>query len=195
MKKEVYISVDIEATAGHQPGKYSMFQLGACLVINPDITFFTEIKLLNDNYDPRSLKVCGVTIEELKQRGIEPKIAMEKFAEWIEWARKLEGDKSRAVFTGFNAPFDWMFVDWYFHEFCGKNPFGISGLDMKAYYMGMMNSLWGETGKRKMRKQFPCVLRHTHNARDDAREQGELTTKIFEFNHARKAKLSFWNIT
>ena len=40
------------------------------------------------------------------------------------------------MFVGFNASFDWSFVNWYFHKFVGTNPFGVAALDIKAYYMG-----------------------------------------------------------
>lgn len=185
MKKEVYVSVDVEATAGHSPGKYSMYQVGACLVKNIDLTFFAELRLLNDNFNPRSLKVCGVTVEELKKRGVEPAEAIQKFEEWIGWAC----GNGRPVFVGFNTPFDWKYVDWYFHNFLGRNPFGIGGIDIKSYQMGMMGSFWTETVKRKIKKQFPCSLHHTHNALDDAKEQAELFGKMLEFNQVRKAKL------
>ena len=185
MQKEVYISVDIESTAGHSPGRYSMYQVGACLVENLDITFFAELKLLNSNSDPRSLRACGVTLSELLLKGVEPKTVMRNFAEWINFTR----GGGRAIFVGFNTPFDWKFVDWYFHEFFGFNPFGVGGIDIKAYYMGMMACGFGETIKRKVKKRFPCSLPHTHNALDYAREQAELFRKLLEFNQARKVNL------
>ena len=48
------------------------------------------------------------------------------------WPETLE----TSVFVGFNAPFDWSFVNYYFHRFLGHNPFGFTAVDIKAYYMG-----------------------------------------------------------
>ena len=41
------------------------------------------------------------------------------------------------MFVGFNATFDWAFVNFYFHQYLGENPFGIGGIDIKSYYMGL----------------------------------------------------------
>jgi DNA polymerase III epsilon subunit-like protein len=95
---------------------------------------------------------------------------MESFGKWIE---NVSGT-NRPVFIGFNATFDWSFVNYYFHKFLGKNPFGISGLDIKAYYMGMKKCSWSDTTKKKVRAEFPSKTQHTHNALDDAIEQAEI---------------------
>jgi hypothetical protein len=88
--------------------------------------------------------------------------------------------------VGFNATFDWMWVNWYFHQFLGKNPFGISGLDIKAYYMGALGKrTWSETTKRNMEARFLSDAPHTHHALDDAREQAEVFLKIKAYAEGR----------
>lgn len=183
MRPEIYISTDIEAT-GPIPGEYSMYELGASVVGSVSEKFFSEINLLNDNYIPEALSSCGRTIDELKNRpnSVEPHIAMANFAEWV----KQMSLKSRPVFVAFNATFDWMFVHWYFHKFLGFGPFGISGLDIKAYYMGMTNCSWANTSKRNIPAMFHSSKPHTHNAVDDASEQAEVFQKILNYNKARK---------
>ncbi|MBI2265655.1 MAG: 3'-5' exonuclease [Armatimonadetes bacterium] len=168
-RKEVYISVDIESS-GSIPGEYSLLSLGACVVEDPTQTFYIEFKPLNDNFEAQALEVCGLSLEELKERGTEPPQAMEKFEHWV---RSVCGD-GRPVFVAFNATFDWMFTHWYFMRFLGRNPFGISGLDIKAYYMGITGTSWGRTTKKDVRKRFPVSRPHTHNALDDALEQAEM---------------------
>lgn len=175
--KEIYISVDIEAT-GPIPGEYSMFQLGACVIGRPLERFFTEITLLNNNFVPEALEVCGVTINELKKRGIEPDVAMKNFGDWV---RGVSG-KFNPVFVAFNATFDWMFVHWYFHKHLIGNPFGISGLDIKAYYMGMMGCSWEETKSSKLDLKFRSSGGHIHNALEDATEQAGTFQKIMDHN-------------
>ena len=58
---------------------------------------------------------------------------MADFAAWVE---RVTPEGSLPVFVGFNAPFDWMFVNEYFHRHLGRNPFGHVAVDIKAYAMG-----------------------------------------------------------
>lgn len=175
MRKEIYISVDIEAS-GPIPGEYSMLSLGACVVGDISKTFYVELKPINDNYIERALNVSGFSMEELKEKGTEPAKAMKDFADWIQ---QVAGE-GRPVFVAFNATFDWSFVNYYFHRFSQRNPFGISGLDIKAYYMGMKSCSWGETTKKKLDPNFKSSRKHTHNALDDSIEQAEIFEKILK---------------
>jgi len=168
-RKEIYISVDIEAS-GPIPGEFSMLSFGACVVGNTHNTLYAELKPLNDNFDIRALEVGGLSMPDLKAKGERPAEAMGRFEKWIE---EMCGD-DRPVFVAFNATFDWSFTHWYFMKFLGRDPFGISGLDIKAYYMGMKKAEWGETAKKQVRVQFPSKQKHTHNALDDAIEQAEI---------------------
>jgi len=181
VKQEKYISVDVE-TSGPIPGEFSMLSLGACIVGETYKNFYVKLKPLNDNFTKRAIEVSGLSIEELKEKGTEPKEAMRKFKEWVE---KASGD-ARPVFVGFNATFDWMFTHWYFMKFLGRDPFGISGLDVKAYYMGMKNCNWSETIKKKVRSEFPSKRKHTHNALDDAIEQAEIFEKMLKKENPEK---------
>ncbi|MEA8422134.1 hypothetical protein PZT50_22700 [Pseudomonas aeruginosa] len=52
---------------------------------------------------------------------------MQRFKVWVE---QVTPEGARAVFVGFNASFDWSFVNHYFHYFLGENPFGIAALDI-----------------------------------------------------------------
>ena len=176
MKSEIYISVDIEAS-GPIPGEYSMLSLGAAVVNDISKTFYIELKPINDNYIQRALEVSKLSMNELKLRGIEPAKAMKDFEEWINEVCASIGN-ARPVFVAFNATFDWSFINYYFHKFLGRNPFGISGLDIKAYYMGMKHCSWGETVKKKIDMQFKSARKHTHNALDDAIEQAEIFEKM-----------------
>jgi len=175
-REEVYVSVDVE-TSGPIPGEYSMLSLGAAVVGDASKTFYREFKPITDRYVPEALQVSGLSLEKLKETGYEPIAAMQDFESWVS---SVSNDM-RPVFTAFNATFDWMFVSYYFHRFLGRNPFGISGLDIKAYYMGKFGTSWGETAKKRLGKRFlPSSHKHTHNALDDAIEQAEIFRKILE---------------
>lgn len=180
-KKEIYISVDVEST-GAYAGFYSMFQIGACLVFDDPHNFYREIKVLNKNFDPESLDACGVTIESLLKRGVSPILAMNDFTKWIQSISYSE----IPVCVCFNAPFDWQFINYYFRRFVGVNPFGHKALDACGYYMGMMNSTFGETSMSEIDQRFLSSKPHTHNALDDARQQADMFQKMFEFNQRRQ---------
>lgn len=86
----------------------------------------------------------------------------------------------KPVFVGFNATFDWPFVNFYFHEFLGENPFGFGGIDIKSYYMGMTGCTWDDTRSSRIAADFKGPSPHTHNALDDAIEQAQM------FRHMRE---------
>lgn len=176
MKSEVYILVDAEAS-GPIPGECSMLSLGACVVYDTSQTFYRGFKPITDNFLPKAIEVSGLSLEKLRESWVEPEVGMLEFKNWIDTVSK----DNRPVFTGFNATFDWMFVAYYFHRFLGHNPFRISGLDIKAYYMGKFGTSWGNIAKRRMDPRFLSDKRHTHNALDDAIEQAEIFCKILEY--------------
>lgn len=177
---EIYISVDVEA-AGPIPGEYSMLSVGACVVGSPETSFYVELKPINDRAVPEALAVSGLSLENLRASGRDPSEAIEAFGKWVADA----AGGSTPVFVGFNTPFDWQFVNWYFHVFLGPNPFGINALDIKAYYMGYAGCAWNETSS----SQLPAWLRSsqpkTHNALDDAIAQAEIFAKLLSA-HRRK---------
>ena len=147
-KPEIYISVDVE-TAGPIPGEYSLLSIGACDVDDDFKSFSIEFKPINTNADPKALEVTGLSLEDLAKRGEAPAAAMAAFA---AWANALAGDDRALVFVGFNAPFDWSFVNYYFHRFTGGNPFGFAALDIKALYMGATGSTWADTRSSQIAK-------------------------------------------
>ncbi len=170
LKREVFISVDVE-TAGPIPGEYSLLSIGACAVDDESQTFQCELKPINRNADPKALEVTGLSLDELADRGLEPEAAMEAFE---LWAKTLAGDDGTLVFVGFNAPFDWSFVNYYFHRFAGGNPFGFTALDIKALYMGVVGGSWADTRSSKIAERLAPTRRGDHDALHDALYQAEL---------------------
>lgn len=181
-KYELLISIDIE-TAGPIPGEYSLLSIGACLVSTPDITFACELKPINDNADPAALEVSGFSLERLRKTGLEPKVAMMRFRQWIETAASAGADP---VFVGFNASFDWSFVNYYFHRFTGGNPFGFTALDIKALYMGATGCSWADTRSSRIAERIKPTLHGDHDALHDAQYQAELFRLIVAGEHGEK---------
>lgn len=174
---EVYVSVDIEA-AGPIPGEYSMLSLGACHVDAPKNTFYAELRPINDNFVPEALKVSGFKLPDLRKQGRDPAEAMKSFSQWIVDL----GKGGTPVFIGFNASFDWAFVNWYFHKFLGANPFGFGAIDIKAYYMGLTGCTWEDTKSSRL----PNDLKPTrqgqgaHNALSDAIYQAGIFSRLVQ---------------
>jgi DNA polymerase III epsilon subunit-like protein len=170
-KRECFISVDVE-TAGPIPGEYSMLSLGACVVGRRDETFYAELKPISGNAVADALKVTGFNLTELGRTGERPEEGMAKFRAW------LAGVGEKPVFIGFNAGFDWSFVNWYFHRFLGNNPFGFAPLDIKSYYMGLTGCSWEETKSSRIRAKFQPAKAGGHNALNDALAQAEMFEKM-----------------
>jgi ribonuclease T len=181
-KSEIYISVDIE-TSGPIPGEYSMLSLGACVVGDKDKSFYAELQPVSEKFIPEAMAVSKLSLEQLRIKGEPPTIAMAQFAAWIA---QVAGD-ARPAFVGFNASFDWAFVNWYFHRFLNKNPFGIGGIDIKAFYMGMAGVTWDQTRSSQLPPQFQPSVKQTHNALDDARSQADIFQKLLLASQKRGA--------
>jgi ribonuclease T len=171
--QEIYISVDIEA-AGPVPPAFSMLSLGAVVVDDPKKTFYVELKPVNDKFVPDAMKVVGRTLQDFAKSGRDPKEAMTAFRDWLVNVKKA----AKPVFVGFNATFDWAFVNFYFHQYLGENPFGFGGIDIKSFYMGMTGCAWEDTRSSRIRSELKGPSRHTHNALDDAIEQAEMFQRM-----------------
>jgi ribonuclease T len=169
-EREIFVSVDVE-TAGPIPGEYSLLSIGACLVDDPTRTFACELRPLNRNVDPEALKITGLCLETLERTGLPAKQAMERFDAWL--AESI-GPGCRPVLVGLNAPFDWSFVNYYFHRFLGRNPFGFTALDIKAYYMGATGCSWADTRSSCIAETLKPERKPDHKALDDAQYQAEL---------------------
>lgn len=174
---EAWISVDVEAS-GPTPGTGSLIAIGACLVDQPEVRFEATIAPIPGlPWSDRAERIHGLTRERLARDGASPEHAMRSFADWV--AAVAAG--RRPVFVGFNATFDWMFVADYLERFAGRNPFGPSGLDLKALYLGRHLGevrRWAGTTSDEVIRRYPVDLPHTHAPLDDALEQAAICRAI-----------------
>lgn len=168
--REIFVSVDVE-TAGPIPAEYSLLSIGACDVYDDRRTFTCEVQPINRNADPKALEATGLSLDTLEQSGLPPKVAMQKFDAWV---KSLASHNQTLVFVGFNAPFDWSFVNYYFHKYIGENPFGFAALDIKAYYMGASRCAWSETRSSCISAALKPRRRGDHSPLHDAQYQAEL---------------------
>jgi ribonuclease T len=178
---ETYISVDIEA-AGPNPADYSMLSIGACTIFPPQKTFYVELRPVSMHSTAEAMAVSGLSLERLAECGLPPAEALKRFADWVA---QVTETGNRAVFVGLNAPFDWMFVNDYFHRYLGSNPFGHSALDIKAFYMGLTGAPWQETYIEALANRCGLDLELTHHALEDALDQAEIFRCLLTELHAR----------
>jgi DNA polymerase III epsilon subunit-like protein len=164
---ETYISVDIE-TAGPNPYDYSLLSIGACTLLESQSTFYVELKPVNDNATTEALAISRLSMGKLAEHGEQPAVAMGRFEAWV---KQVTPDDHQPIFVAFNAPFDWMFVNDYFYRFLGRNPFGHTALDLKAFYMGLKGVSWFETSMRYVARHYLDDRHLTHHALSDALDQ------------------------
>lgn len=178
MTEEIFVCVDVE-TAGPVPSEYAMLSIGACLVYDTAKNFYIELKPDKEKVDPNALAISGLDMAGLLREGVDPAEAIHAFADWIA---SVAPAPARPLLVAFNAPFDWMFINEYFHRYLGKNPFGHSALDIKAYYMGQMGVNWAETSMQHISAHFLEERHLTHNALRDALDQADVFIKILKAN-------------
>ena len=176
MTKYSYISVDIE-TAGPNPSSYSLLTIGACTLDSPPQSFYIELKPVNTKMTPEAQGIHHLDIKRLNERGTAPAEAMERFESWV---RQVTPEGEVPLFLAFNAPFDWMFIAFYFHRYLGSNPFGHKALDMKAFFMGMHGTQWKATGFDEISEHYQIKETLKHNALEDAIAQANLFRRMLE---------------
>jgi hypothetical protein len=152
--------VDVESD-GPIPHKYSMVSFGA-VVVEPSLakTFYGKTKPMSAHWVPEALAVSGVSRDE-HQKFDDPKEVMEKFERWIEHA-----SSGRPRFVSDNNGYDWQFINFYFHWFLGRNPFGHSSTNLGSLYKGMIKDDFQNF--KHLRKTA-----HTHHPVDDAKGNAE----------------------
>jgi DNA polymerase III epsilon subunit-like protein len=173
---EIYICVDIEAS-GPVPGDYSLLSIGACTVFEPRQTFYIELQPVNENTTQEAAKVHHLSLQHLMDTGVPPQQALARFEAWLQG---LTPPGTTPLLVAFNAPFDWMFVNDYFHRFLGRNPFGHAALDIKAFYMGFAGAAWEETTMRHVSDRFLGRKELTHHALRDAMDQADIFSRMLE---------------
>lgn len=160
--------VDVESD-GPCPPLYSMVCFGAVKVdLQLKDTFYRTTAPITNSYNPEALAISGFTREDhLKFE--DPKYVMEDFAKWIE-----ENTKGQAVFVSDNPAYDWQFINYYFHYYLGRNPFGFSARRIGDIVCGMEKDPYAKW-KHKLRK-----TKHTHNPVDDAKGNAEAILALID---------------
>ena len=161
-----YIMVDVEAD-GPCPGLYSMIEIGAVNCSDPNQTFYGRLKPISDKFVPEALAVTGYSREHTLSFS-EPSEVIEAFSSWLYWAKK---SSKRLIFISDNNGFDWQFVNYYFHLYLERNPFGHSSRNLNDLFKGLQGTVFTSF-------KFLRDTKHTHNPVDDAMGNVEALLKM-----------------
>ena len=174
--EDFYIVVDVE-TSGPTPEQYALLSIGACTISSPRQTFYIELQPDMEGVLEEAMQVNKFSLDDLRKAGLPPIEALAQFSDWIYGVLP---ENRKPVFTAFNAPFDWMFVNHYFYKYLGLNPFGHKALDIKAYYMGVYGVSWSDTSHNKINAKLILDQKLPHHALKDAIMEADLFEMILK---------------
>lgn len=160
-----YVVVDVESD-GPIPNRYSLVCFGA-IIVEPSLskTFYGQTKPISKSYLPDALAVSGFSREQ-HEKFDDPKEVFEKFRNWID-----QNSKGRPIFISDNLAYDWQWINYYFHYYIGKNPFGFSGRRIGDMYAGMKMDTFVKW--KHLRDTF-----HNHDPVQDAKGNAEVMLKM-----------------
>ena len=197
-RPDLYISADVE-TDGPIPGPFSMLAFALVIVGSFDgrtlarpeeepPTFYRELRPISDEFQTEAMRVNGLDRARLVDEGCDPREAMSEAQEWV--MRLATGH--RPVLVAYPVAFDWSFLYWYFERFSPDgSPFGHSScLDIRTLYHALTGTVFDLSGKEHMPPSLLPGAPHTHNALDDAREQGELFANVLRWGIERRAAVA-----
>lgn len=169
---QLYIDVDVEADG--IAGYGSMLSLGAQSPTGE--SFYREIRPITEDYKPGNRDFCeqhNLQRDRLLREAPDADSVMSEFFGWVTEISQAAG--KQAVFTAFNAAFDWAFVDLYFARAGLENPFGIAPFDLKSLALPLTGRWdWSKTSKSKLPEIIIPEGDFTHHALEDAQYQQKL---------------------
>lgn len=168
---QVYIDIDVEADG--IAGYGSLLSLGA--VSPTGETFYSEIRPSMDIFLPGNRQFCedhGLERERLMDEARDLGEVMDEFYGWTKDIKEACG--KRAVFTAFNAGFDWAHTDLSFARAGLKNPYGIAPFDLKSLSTALVGWDWSKTAKDKLPQEIVPDSEFTHHALEDAQYQQKM---------------------
>lgn len=170
-----FIVVDVEAD-GQVPGINSMVCFGAVVVDEKlDKKFYGQTKPISTVYDPDALAVSGFSRKE-HEKFEDPGHVMPRFADWLH-----DTGNGRPILISDNNGFDAAYINYYFHVFHGKNPFGWSSRRIGDLYCGVKGDLFAKwKGLRK--------TKHTHHPVDDALGNAEALLEMEKLGYFKLPK-------
>lgn len=186
IKRDIYISIDIEADGPH-PGDFSMLSLGAAAFLLP-----SRVPVAQFEVNLERLPGAGQNKDTMEwwpkfpeayahstRNPIPPEGAIAFLVDWVGDIRRAHNaDPVMVVYPSW----DYMWVQWYLSKFHPnpKSPFGLGSLDVKTLAMASLRlDRFKEASKRRFPKRWEeGQPKHTHKAVEDAIGQGVLFVNI-----------------
>ena len=168
------IVVDTEAS-GPCPMMGDVIQIGA-VVAEPGLarSFCTPIMLpLFDAYTQSAYDSIHMTRE---QHLAATSTVEEGFALFQQWLESLESTDKLTLVSD-NPAFDWQWINFGFHTFMGRNPFGHSARRIGDMWYGIKGRIGDQSSWKKLR-----VTRHTHDPLDDAMGNAEALLRVWNIS-------------
>jgi hypothetical protein len=171
---EIYVSTDVE-TDGPIPGPHSMLSFASAAYRADKTllgTFAANLGTLPGAAGhPETMAWWDKHPDAWAAARVRPQDPAQAMRDYVTWLKRLPGTP---VFVAYPAGFDFLFVYWYLIRFAGESPFSFSALDMKTFAMVLLRTEYRQAVKRNMPRHWFDPLPHTHQALDDAVEQGAL---------------------
>jgi ribonuclease T len=188
MEYDTFFSVDCE-TSGPLPGRHALLSIGVVAVTSQDGKWSLGDSMYREwappagtEEDPAATRIHGLSLEELRSRGVAATDGARELAEWV-----LARGSARRVFVGYNAGFDWAFVLYALGAAGIANPFHHAPLDLKSAIWGAHGGAWREhstfaTLEKLVRKPIGALPgEHEHDALDDARVQARAFVELLQY--------------
>jgi len=169
---QTYIDVDVEADG--IAGYGSMLSIGAQSVNGE--SYYSEIRPASEEFIASNRRFCEEHGLERERLLDEARLFTEVMEEFYEWTRAniRHSMGTRAVFTAFNAGFDWAHTDLYFARTGLKNPYGVAPFDIKSLVAAYRGWDWSKSVKSQLPQEIVPDEEFTHHALEDARYQQKL---------------------
>ena len=168
---QLYIDVDVEADG--IAGYGSMLSIGAQSPTGE--SFYSEIRPYSKKHLPGHRQFCedhGLQHDRLMDEAPVVEVVMERYRHWLEAIVRKTG--KQALFTAFNAAFDWAHVDLAFAKSRLENPHGIAPFDIKSLALPIAGWDWDHTKKSKLPTEILPDGDFTHHALEDAQYQQKI---------------------
>lgn len=181
---DTIISFDIETT-GLTVGVNSMIALGAVAYRNGEeiSSFYGAMhELEGTERDAGTMQFWQQHLQEWKRIRAEAKEPHAVMTEFYDWGMSL---KSPRVLAANPACFDSSFLWYYLHLFCGPNATTMlfkrhRAIDIRSYIMAIYGVPYSKAERMVCPEGWSEGLKITHNALEDAREQGVLFMNILK---------------
>lgn len=177
----MWFMVDVEAL-GQCPGLYPMTEFACVAYFRPPeypLRFYGKFIVLDaEGKDPEAAlfyegeqrpRVSKVSAEEVSVIDT-PRTVMRAFSEWVNDTNQQ--GRGRPMFISDNNGFDYQFINYYLHQYVGKNIFGHSSQNLGSLYKGVVRNMY-ESFKHLRDTQ------HTHHPLDDCLGNVEAMEKMF----------------